>query len=72
MSEMYTNYNFSKENKMIVENTDTKLKILADESADLKILEQISWNLNKPYRICLLYTSPSPRDVEECRMPSSA
>ena len=21
---------------------------------------------------CLLYTSPSPRDVEECRMPSSA
>ena len=24
-----------------------------------------------PY-ICLLYTSPSPRDVEECRMPSSA
>ena len=26
-----------------------------------------------PYgSICLLYTSPSPRDVEECRMPSSA
>ena len=24
------------------------------------------------YGICLLYTSPSPRDVEECRMPSSA
>ena len=23
-------------------------------------------------RICLLYTSPSPRDVEEPRMPSSA
>ena len=23
-------------------------------------------------RDCLLYTSPSPRDVEECRMPSSA
>ena len=22
--------------------------------------------------ICLLYTSPSPRDVEEARMPSSA
>ena len=21
---------------------------------------------------CLIYTSPSPRDVEECRMPSSA
>ena len=32
------------------------------------------WNTNKPLRtkICLLYTSPSPRDVEESRMPSSA
>jgi len=25
-----------------------------------------------PFRDCLLYTSPSPRDVEESRMPSSA
>ena len=24
------------------------------------------------YRICLLYTSPSPRDVNRSRMPSSA
>ena len=24
------------------------------------------------YNNCLLYTSPSPRDVEESRMPSSA
>ena len=24
------------------------------------------------YQPCLLYTSPSPRDVEESRMPSSA
>ena len=23
-------------------------------------------------KACLLYTSPSPRDVEECRIPSSA
>ena len=27
---------------------------------------------NDIYSDCLLYTSPSPRDVEECRMPSSA
>ena len=26
----------------------------------------------KEVYICLLYTSPSPRDVEESRMPSSA
>ena len=25
-----------------------------------------------PSNVCLLYTSPSPRDVEESRMPSSA
>ena len=36
---------------MIVENSDTNLKILADENADLRILEQISWNLKKPYKI---------------------
>ena len=28
--------------------------------------------LNEKYGYCLLYTSPSPRDVEEARMPSSA
>ena len=27
---------------------------------------------NSQISICLLYTSPSPRDVEESRMPSSA
>ena len=26
----------------------------------------------KTIKTCLLYTSPSPRDVEESRMPSSA
>ena len=26
----------------------------------------------RPFYPCLLYTSPSPRDVEESRMPSSA
>ena len=31
------------------------------------IVNQTSLNL-----VCLLYTSPSPRDVEESRMPSSA
>ena len=29
----------------------------------------IAWGL---ITACLLYTSPSPRDVEESRMPSSA
>ena len=29
-------------------------------------------NLSIDKKTCLLYTSPSPRDVEESRMPSSA
>ena len=28
--------------------------------------------LNMKYKTCLLYTSPSPRDTERSRMPSSA
>ena len=31
-----------------------------------------TWSLKPPLQSCLLYTSPSPRDVEESRMPSSA
>ena len=29
-------------------------------------------DLERQFGFCLLYTSPSPRDVEESRMPSSA
>ena len=36
------------------------------------LLSSIIKYQNKKYKICLLYTSPSPRDVEESRMPSSA
>ena len=40
--------------------------------------KEINWDEFKPltkfmfHHACLLYTSPSPRDVEESRMPSSA
>ena len=32
----------------------------------------INGKLNKEFISCLLYTSPSPRDAHESRMPSSA
>ena len=32
----------------------------------------VNRNSIDPSCVCLLYTSPSPRDVEESRMPSSA
>ena len=31
-----------------------------------------SFSIPKPAEICLLYTSPSPRDLSTSRMPSSA
>ena len=40
------------------------------ESAS-KLRDQIA-SANPAQHTCLLYTSPSPRDVEESRMPSSA
>ena len=41
---------------------------------DLPVNKQniIYFSCNPKYWVCLLYTSPSPRDVEESRMPSSA
>ena len=35
-------------------------------------INQITGELAIESETCLLYTSPSPRDVEESRMPSSA
>ena len=32
----------------------------------------VSETIDEPFEICLLYTSPSPRDLSTSRMPSSA
>ena len=32
----------------------------------------IEWKIEEQYKNCLLYTSPSPRDLYRSRMPSSA
>ena len=53
----------------------------ADKITDIAPLNQIKvlaykekgeWILETKYNICLLYTSPSPRDRTRSRMPSSA
>ena len=55
----------------------TKLAAAAKKSGDAEAARRISGS-RKPtaaawvVNACLLYTSPSPRDVEESRMPSSA
>ena len=40
--------------------------------AFLSKIYAIKKNLKSKFYICLLYTSPSPRDTERSRMPSSA
>ena len=42
------------------------------EAAINSKVQEISEQITAQYEDCLLYTSPSPRDVEESRMPSSA
>ena len=36
------------------------------------VLEDTANELKEKYGVCLLYTSPSPRDISGSRMPSSA
>ena len=39
---------------------------------DTDTLDELDCNHNDQYHDCLLYTSPSPRDLSTSRMPSSA
>ena len=44
-----------------------------DDSFGTVVLEQDPQTKEPPqYQVCLLYTSPSPRDKRQSRMPSSA
>ena len=43
-----------------------------DNNISPMLLPDIVYKYANYYNNCLLYTSPSPRDVEESRMPSSA
>ena len=66
------------EKQVVEEVTDPELEVaLADARAiepDVEVGERIKIeNTPKDFgRICLLYTSPSPRDLSTSRMPSSA
>ena len=63
----------------IPQNTASIIRTCSCLSAMVEIIEPCGFMLNdKRFRrvvmdyFCLLYTTPSPRDVEESRMPSSA
>ena len=64
--------NNSKKIKKLEGGINFKIKSDFQPSGDQpEAIKQILKNL-KDNKHCLLYTSPSPRDVEESRMPSSA
>ena len=48
---------------------------IKEQNLDPETYQNFAKTIGQPVvypRLCLLYTSPSPRDVEESRMPSSA
>ena len=55
----------------ILDDVALMTKVAAKKSAamadDVSVMTKVA-----AQKTCLLYTSPSPRDVEESRMPSSA
>ena len=54
-------------NPLTVVNKNGKKRLVIDLSRCLNLLLY-----SKKFKICLLYTSPSPRDLSTSRMPSSA
>ena len=50
------------------QDKDAQINSLSQQLQDMKTSNEVA----STKQTCLLYTSPSPRDVEESRMPSSA
>ena len=81
---VYDKIQYSKEWKVLKELSKGQgLQELTQAQIDASLNRKINWFLyggasgvismiKEIYGNCLLYTSPSPRDVEESRMPSSA
>ena len=57
---------FGQVSKKMTQYISNKLNV------DLKEAKELQTNYFHKYNTCLLYTSPSPRDRQKSRMPSSA
>ena len=69
---MVTNHFFHSLNKWISEMNDPRNQsYITYKQTDLGYMAILK-NICGQYTICLLYTSPSPRDISGSRMPSSA
>ena len=53
-------------------NLEIEAALVPFNTEPLNRFQLIDLNLGYTYKICLLYTSPSPRDRQKSRMPSSA
>ena len=53
-------------------NGGDQMEVKTAKSLEDSLKDLIDENATESVYLCLLYTSPSPRDVEESRMPSSA
>ena len=51
---------------------DPRLKVKAEEVRDVSTVQTLIDDMLETLYACLLYTSPSPRDRQKSRMPSSA
>ena len=60
------------EDDMHLKLTADLKKVMRTQGANAKILESGNNKLVDIMYCCLLYTSPSPRDLSTSRMPSSA
>ena len=49
-----------------------RVAIVEDDAEVQGVLQEYVRRYTRQYGTCLLYTSPSPRDAHESRMPSSA
>ena len=59
--------------KLLNQNELTELEVSREYGETDKINVRVSKSGSLPaYQVCLLYTSPSPRDLSTSRMPSSA
>jgi len=59
-------------NSMQLQDLEARVRMLESQVESLTTELEGRRAKSGSFVVCLLYTSPSPRDVEESRMPSSA